>query len=406
LQAGAARIDITPPEDAALRLWGYEERTQPFQGIHDRLYCRAIVLDDGQQRAAIVSCDMALVIEPFWQKVADRVKRELAIAPAYLLLAATHTHSAPESNYCFSEAMVEKLVAVVKQAAAALQPARLGVARGHCNINVNRVARCAKGAPRAGWWLGVNPDGPADKTVHVLKLETLDGRPIALLVNYAAHGTTMGKESLALSADHPGACSRFVESHYGGEVVVPWTSGAAADVDPIYAYCRDFGGRLNPVESLGRILGEEVVRVAEGIKTTSTVSLRAYQTVITVPGQKNLSGLKFRPEGDYQFVDAKPVPIRLSVLLLGDVAICGISGEVFTQIGERIKKSSPCPETIVITHVNGSSGYLPTDEAYERIGYEILVTGVKRGVEKLLVEGATRAIRQALASRSEKIGAK
>ncbi len=392
-RAGAARVDIMPPENAGIRLWGYNARTQPFTAMHDRIYWRAVVIDDGRQQAAILSGDMALVSNSLWRKVTARIEKELRIPPANVLMCATHTHSGAEESYCDSDAVASKAVEAVERAQGRLEPARIGVGKGHCNINVNRRARTATGDAKGGWWLGQNPDGPSDKTVHVVRFDALDGKPIAVLINYAAHGTTMGKENLLLSGDHPGACSRFVESHYGGPTVALWTSGAAADQDPIYAYQANFGGRLNPVVALGRILGEEVVRVGDAIKTSPPGRIRALQKVVRAPGQRNTSGMAFRPDGSYQFVDAPPVEIRLSALAIDKIVLCGISGEVFSLIGQRLKKLSPCPDTILLTHANGSSGYLPNDDAYDQISYEIMVADVKRGVEKILLDGMTELLK-------------
>jgi hypothetical protein len=97
--------------------------------------------------------------------------------------------------------------------------------------------------------------------------------------------------------------------------------------------------------------------------------------------------MAFRPDGSYQFVDAPPVRIRLSLLMIDRIALCGVSGEAFSLIGQRLKKESPCEQTILITHANGSSGYLPNDDAYDQVSYEIMVTDVKRGVEKILMHG-------------------
>jgi hypothetical protein len=387
LRAGAARVDITPPENAGVRLWGYDERVAPLAGIRDHIYYRAIVLDDGRQQAALVSGEAALITDGFWEKVTARIEKELGIAAANVLLSATHTHSGPEPAYCDSEEVAAKAFEAVRLAKARLQPARIGVGAGRCNVNINRRARTATGDARGGWWLGQNADGPSDKTIHVVKIEAADGKPIALMVNYAAHGTTMGRENLMLSGDHPGACSRFLEVHYGEPVVALWTSGAAGDQDPLYAYQARFGGRLSPVDVLGRLQGEEVIRVAAAIKTASQGPIRAVQEVVTAPGQRNTSGMAFRPDGSYKFVDAPPVRIRLSVLMIDRIALCGVSGEVFSLIGQRLKKESPCEQTILITHANGSSGYLPNDDAYDQISYEIMVTGVKRGVEQILIRG-------------------
>lgn len=388
LRAGAARVDMTPPENAGIRMSGYGDRKDPFKGIHDRLHIRAIALDDGRQTAAVVTADLVGISDSLWREVTGRVAREAGIPVENILLCGTHTHGGPSGDYLGSKPVVDKFVEAVKLAKDALQPARFGTGRGRCNINVNRRARTATGTAAGGWWLGQNPDGPSDKTVYVAKFEALSGEPIAILVNFAAHGTTMGQKNTLITADHPGACSRFIEKHYGDKVVAPWTSGAAGDQDPIYAYKEEFGGRVDPVNVLGRMLGEEAVRVAEGIRGVPHGRLRALQTVVEAPGRRNESGVSpFRPDGDYRFVDASPVKIRLSLLAVEGTAFCGISGEVFTRIGERLRKESPFPDTVLLTHANGSSGYLPDDGAYGQISYEILVTRVKPGVEKIVVDG-------------------
>lgn len=338
-------------------------------------------------RAAIVVGDVLSISNDFWSKVTEKITYEMDIPQNHVLLCATHTHGAPSTGYRESDAIVGKILTALKQAKKNLQPARVGAAKGYRNVNVCRRARTATGNARGGWWLGQNPDGPADKTLHVVKFETREGKPIALLVNYAAHGTTMGQDNMQITGDHPGACSRFVKQHFGGDVVVAWTSGAAGDLDPIYAYRTDFGGRISPVSVLGRIQGEEVIRLVDRIETTSQVRISGQQTVVTVPGQKNLSGMKFRPNGDYRFADAESVDIRLAVLQIGESALCGVSGEVLTLVGQRLKQQSPLPDTIMVTHANGSSGYIPNDEAYEKIAYEILVTRVKPGAEKIVIDG-------------------
>ena len=339
--------------------------------------------------------DILAVSNAFAEKMGREIERQFGIPQQNVLLCTTHTHAAPTAAYHQSDEMTARILAMVKDAVDNLEPALVGAAKGDCNVNINRCARTATGNALGGWWLGQNPDGPADKTMHVVKFQSVDGRPIAILANYAAHGTTMGQDNMQISGDHPGACCRFVEDHYGDDVVVAWTSGAAGDIDPIYAYRNDFGGRISPVDLLGRIQGEEVIRLAEEIKANEPGIIQARMSVVAAPGRKNLSGKGFRPDGSYEFVDADPVDVRLSVLQLGNIAICGVSAEVLTLVGQRFKERSPLENTMMLTHANGDSGYLPNDEAYEHIGYEILVTPFQRGVERLAIDELLRLLNEA-----------
>lgn len=392
LRVGAARVNVTPAPDAALRMSGYGGRNEGFKGIHDSLYYRVLVFDDGRTQGALVVGDVLFIPDEWWQELAPRLEREAGIPRDNLLLAATHTHGAPQSLYrteapdekliAYTEEVAEKVVQAVKAARASLQPARMGVGRGRANVNINRTARTAEG----GYWLGQNPDGPSDKTVHVLKFERLDGSPIAILVNYAVHGVVGGSRNYLVTADLPGATARLVERHYGDRVVVPWTSGAAGDQNPIYWDEEELNGdRIRALDVQGQILGEEVIRVAEGIeRMTDRARIRGAQKVVTVPGKERN---EYSPTGAYTFTDADSVEVRLSVLMVNTVALCGVSGEVLTGIGLRLKEASPYAETMMITHANGTSGYLPDDEAYKTPGYEIMVSRVKEGAEEAILGG-------------------
>ena len=235
-----------------------------------------------------------------------------------------------------------------------------------------------------GWGLGFNPDGPSDKTVAVVKFESISGEPLAIFINYAVHGTVLGWKNDLITADLPGATSRFVEQHYGKGVVALWTSGAAGDQDPIYRV----GTSFERMAALGRILGEEAIRVTENIKTSTRARIRGAQKVVVCPGQKLLPDTHAREDLKYEFLDAAPVPIRLSVLMINRIVFAGVSGEVLTMIGQRLKQESPFSQTMMVAHCNGSSGYLPNDAAYGQISYEIRVTHVKRGcAEDAIVNG-------------------
>jgi neutral ceramidase len=392
LRAGASRIVITPAPDAALPMSGYSGRKAGFKDIHDDLHVRAIVVDDGMRQAALIACEVIGISGVLWEKIADRLTRETAIPRDNIILAAVHTHAAPAiGTYAepaegdaarkraeYIQKFEDAVVTAVRQAKANLQPARVGFGTGKANVNMNRRARNATG----GWMLGNNPDGVSDKTVAVIKFETMSGEPLAILSNYGVHGTVLGTANLRISSDLPGAASRVVEKHYGDTLVSPWTSGAAGDQDPIYRVGTDF----SEVAALGQILGEEVIRVAGSISTSPNARIRGVQKVITCPGKRTVQTPT--PNREYKIEDADPVSIRLSLLVIKDIAIAGVSGEVLTNISLRLKRESPFNRTVMVTHANGSSGYLPDDAAYDQVSYEIVATRVKRGcAENAIVNG-------------------
>ena len=392
LRAGAARIDITPAPDAALPMSGYAGRKEGFTAIHDPLHVRAIVVDDGTNQAALVACEVIGISHALWEQIVERVARETRVPRERVLLASVHTHAAPalgtynepaegeiaRKRADYVQKLEQAIVTAVKQAQGSLQPARVGFGTGKVTVNMNRRARNADG----GWMLGNNPDGVSDKTVAVIKFETASGAPIAIFSNYGVHGTVLGPANMQISGDLPGATSSVVEQHYGGTVVSPWTSAAAGDQDPIYRVGTDFRN----VAALGRILGEEVIRVADAIRTSPRARIRGAQRVVTCPGKRTVQSPG--PGREHRIEDADPVPIRLSLLVINDVAIAGVSGEVLTNIGLRLKTESPFNRTVLVTHCNGSSGYIPDDAAYEQVSYEITATRLKRGcAEDAMVNG-------------------
>lgn len=412
LSVGAARVDITPPADAALPMSGYSGRKQGFTSIRDHIYARAIVLSDGTHTAAVLAWELIGMPDGVWQAVSGRISRELGIPVDSIILAGEHVHSAPTPagayvkgtppTLAYTAKLEDQAVEAVREAKANLQPARFGFATGQAYVNVNRREYFPK---QGWWWLGYNGDGPSDKTVAVLKFETLAGKPIALFINYSVHGVVMGPDNLEVSGDLPGATSRFVEQYYAGkfkarddagweiaqgaehadDVVALWTSGPAGDQNPIVM---DTGEDFSMVDALGRILGEESVRVANSITQESSEATiwTPTEQVITCPGRRVAPGPL--PRKQYSFVDADPATIRLSLVMLNDIALAGVSGEVLTPIFQRLQRESPYRSVIMVTHANGLSGYIPNDAAYDQISYEITTTHFKPGcAESGIVEG-------------------
>jgi hypothetical protein len=411
LRAGAARVDITPPADAALPMAGFASRTQGFKGIHDHVYVRAIVVDDGATQAALVTWESLFVPDAVWEETSKRIASESGIAPVHLLLSAVHDHGAPSlvtsaqatpAQRAYITIIENAAVDAVRRAKAQLQPARFGIGTTNASVNVNRD----EFASGRGLWLGFNEQGPSDKTVTVLRFEDLTGKPIALWINYAVHAVVMGAENYQITGDIAGATSRFVEQHYLGNVkprsdaglrvrlrpeerasgdglVAAWTSGAAGDQNPIsMASGEDF----TLVDSLGKVLGEAVLRAAAGVETTADVSIRGAQKVATCPGRRVEPGPT--PRAEYKFNDADPVNIRLGLLTINDVALAGVSGEVFTLIAQRLRREMPLAHTVMVTHTNGSSGYIPNDAAFDPVGYEVTASRLKPGcAEGAIVNG-------------------
>ena len=422
-KAGAAKVDVTPAAS---------ELPKTYEGILDRLYSRAIVLDNGAGMAALISVDAGGVGDQIWRTVTQQVEKELGIPAANVLLTATHTHSAPQQP---GPGYAQKIVESVKLAKQKLAPARIGYGTGVSYINVNRNILDSK---TKRWWEGPNYDGPSDKTVAVIKLESLSGEPIAVYYNYAMHAVITGQLD-RVSADVPGAASNYIEDSLDGKAVALWSSGAAGDQNPIYFQqtfdlrdirIKDYAKRgedisnamppggqgLNKSDpaviklmnqqkqmtlSMGQFLGEEVLHVMREMdRTESSATIYGAQKTISCPGRERLNTGRAGFEGSYK--DAAPVEIRLGLLRIGDIFIGGVNAEVFNLIAQRLKKESPYARTMMATLTNGSarSGYIPNDTAYGMTTFEVLSSRLKPGcAETSIVNGILDLIADSAAHR-------
>ena len=411
LRAGAAKVDVTPADNALPR---------NYEGILDHLYSRAIVIDTGAASAALISLDAGGVSEQIWQNVTQQVERELGIPAKNIVITATHTHSAPGQP---AAAYVQKIVESVHLAKQRLTPARIGYGTGVSYINVNRNIIDPQ---TKRWWEGPNYDGPSDKTVAVIKLESLNGAPIAVYYNYAMHGVAAGQLDL-VSGDAPGTTSKYIEDSFDDKIVALWSSGASGDQNPMYyqqtydlreirieEYASrgvDISNSMPPggqglnkkdpaviklmnqqkqmILSMGQFLGEEVMHVMRGMERMETsVQIDGQQKTIQCPGRDRTDTGRAGFPGTYK--DGAPVNIRLGLLKVGDIAIGMVNAEVFNLIAQRLKKESPYARTMMATLTNGSanSGYIPNDAAYAMYTFEVVSSRLQPGcAESAIVNG-------------------
>jgi neutral ceramidase len=421
-KVGAAKVDITPKQ---------EDLPAQIKGIHDNLYVRAVVIDNGTTKAALISID-AGVREDGWQKYTQQIEKELGIPALNIFISSSHSHSlvsmvgggsGTDPKAALLASNLDKAVfEVVKQAKANLQPARMAYGAGTSYLNVNRdvinpVTRL--------WSQGPNYEGASDKTLGVIKFETLTGEPIAIYYNYAMHPNTMFYSGV-LSADFPGMASRYVEDYYDGKVVALWSMGAAGDQNPISTRpmtdvgkfktdaalasgkAKDeaeaimmgssmdveidpkiLGRQAQMISSLGQLLGEELLRVMD-LTTRMDTKIRLYgsQDIVTCPGRTRTNTGRQGAPGTY--VDGDSVKIKLSLLMLGDIALTGVNAEVYNPILLRLKNESSYKNLIMATTTNGSanSGYIPSDDAFVRYTFQVLSSRLQPGcAEGAIVNG-------------------
>jgi neutral ceramidase len=414
LRAGVARVDITPA--GAEQMWGYENRHTPATGTLDPLYARVLVLEAGNTRLALVTLDLGRSFGPAsLARLREAAKRSSGIS--CLLVAASHTHSAPaiRDEYtsgppAWEQAALNKIGGAIAQAASGLQDARIGVGTGVAYIGHNRLRWNRDGTVT---WFERNltriPTSPVDPTVTVLRIDQTNGTPIAVLVNYACHPVIFGPDNLQYSADFPGVTNRIVEEQLGGHVMSFFLQGAPGDINPYYAVTPLEQDAVKWRDWTGERLGQEAARVAKQIESrpVDAPSIEFMESTITAHLRWDID--KFRaalvkflgPQG-IEVYGARVTPeIQLpvtTVLIDKDIALATMPGEPFVNFQLDWRARCPVPHALFLGYTNGYNGYFPTIEAASRGGYGAgsASTWVEPGMGERMVDNAVIQVHQML----------
>jgi neutral ceramidase len=378
-RAAVVKIDITPANSQELT--GYQSRKST--GIHDRIYHRIVALDDGTTQFFLISSDLCEISPSQYNRIAMQVKKKFGINPLNLWWATTHTHSAPElgppgldsvflgdryqhefdADY---QALVERsIIEGIKEGLDKLTPARLGVGWGFSQANINRRAIDIDGQAR----LGLNPDGPVDRRIGLLRLDKEDGSPLALIANYPIHGTVLSGDNLKISGDAPGIVSEYVEQKIGVPLV--FINGALGNLAPIYSVYPDpESGHLGQFRVL---LGDKIITANKMISsTTDEVILKTGALIVETPRK---AGMGWTSDlADYTRTTKTgekivKLPIRF-LKINDDVAIWSAPLELFCEISNEVRDRSAFPFTFYFGLTNGWLGYLLPESEYEHGGYE------------------------------------
>jgi len=378
-RASVVKVDVTP--DSPKWLLGYGPRQST--GIHDRIYHRIIAMDDGVTQFFIVSSDFCVISPSEYDHVASILQRELGINPLNFWWSLTHTHSAPEVGVpglpetfmgerykhevdtAYESLVARSLVNGIIEARRKLAPARLGVGWGFSQANINRRALDENGKAS----LGMNPDLPVDRRIGLIRLDKEDGTPLALIANYAMHGTVLGSVT-KISADAPGIVAEHVEQKTG--VPMLYINGAAGNLAPLYStYPNPESGHLNQFKVL---LGDKIIEANKKlIATTNSVKLFTGALTIETPRKENLgwpSDLGKYTRTTKAGRNMVKLPVRF-LRINEDIAIWSLPVELFCEISNEIRDRSPFPYTFYYGYTNGWLGYLPTEKAFQHGGYEV-----------------------------------
>ena len=401
-KAGAGKRDVTPTEP--MPMWGYGARHAALStGKLDPLYASAVVIQAGEKKLAIVGLDLGRSpAEKTIQNIRARIKEKAGIE--YSFVAGSHTHHGPvleltdeegkgkgkfDAAIRYYKELEDGIVAAILEADAKLVPAKLATSVVKLNgFNRNRHTK-------------IEPK-PADGDLGVIRLDDMNGKPLAVIVNFTAHPTMISAEILKFSADYVGALKATVEKEFGGQAV--FMQGAAGDMSANKGANKDY-------PEFGQALGREVVKLASSLKPEEVVnpSLKVKEdrpkfgsrTDWNNPAVKSAFGLAFFPELIPNFLDeySDGIRPRLTVALLnGDIALVGASGEFFCNHSLRLKERARVKQLFFFGYCNGYHQYFPTIEAVAEGGYgaDAPVSPVEVGAGEKMMNTALTWIYQML----------
>jgi len=399
--AGYGQRDITPP--AGLPMWGYGARHDlPAEGTLDPLYAKCVVLQVDDDKIAIMGLDLGRA--PTFAQMAVIREGVKKAGVGHVMLSGSHTHHGPvielidEPGYGqgkfdnaleYNEKMTALIIEAIVEAAESVQPARIGWASEDVPYNRNRQAK-------------VEPK-PRDPELAVIRIDKMDGSPLATIVNFAAHPVWIDILDRRWSAEWPGQMALTVEEATGAPCI--FMQGAAGDMSP------NGEGARGHIE-LGQLIGRKVLEINERIETSTpkTPAIHAkpedkfsYETRIDLenPLIRGTFSQMFFPEilAMLEELPNNTITPRLKTVLINEeLALVGGSGEFFAEHATRLKNESPAAKTLFFGYCNGHQMYFPTLRAIEEGGYgaDPSVSWVPPGAGEEIIDKAVANIKALL----------
>lgn len=444
LRAGSAKIEITPPQSAL----------GPTDILRDPLFVRAIVIGSGASCAVLVGADVGGLPDTAMRGAIDQAAKITGCSSDNFVVSATHTHSggtgSVRSSIPDGRTVAAAIVMAVSAAHSAMKPARIGYGTTQLNLNINRDLYTD-----GHWTQGPNPEGVSDKTLSVVEL--LDDRdlPIGVYLNYAMHPINFNMSGV-VSGDFAGEASRYIERRYGASTVAIFAQGASGDQNPLLTRAQNklsrvrsgvpdasdmrvtapspwqtqaangdamrkrFAAMGRPVSAdrideyraavtevgevvtaTGVLLGESAINIMRNqIRSRSSEGpIGGEHRIVQCPGRDRQDRENPVREGALPpYGDGEAVTIRVGMLRIGDIFISTVDGEVYSEIGLRLKREAPVSQLFLTTLANGSanSGYIYSDRASPYLTFQVIGSRLKAGCAETSIVNAGLAMINAL----------
>jgi len=408
---GCCKRQITPP--LGTPLYGYP-RERRAQAVHDDLYVNAAVFGSGKPEAALIGMDLCALRVDLTDRISKAITQTVQIPADRIIICAIHTHSGPcttttpgwgDSNSDYiDQILIPQTVSAVQEAAAGMQPAKMGVGTTESRVGINR----RQIMPDGSVILGQNPYGCFDPEMTVLAFADSEKKPLLNIVHYGAHATAAGG-NLEITRDWPGFMVDRLEAETGAMSF--FINGAEGDVGPRLSNGKTTGS-LSHAAEVGGIAAIDAMRAYNSIREFRDVQFRTITGTLNIPyyafpsreeitkeiallEQKKLSGINEEHKGiDEELKGIHKIKYtvlqeRLRILDSGEpiqtqaamqqvlfafnsTVLVPFGFEVFSEITVRLRQYSPFVHTLSLCNANGALAYLPSREQLTRGGYEIL----------------------------------
>jgi neutral ceramidase len=431
LRLGRGSVKITPP--AGIPMAGYYS-IRLAEGTHNDLYAKAIVLEEGEKKAALVACDLVSLDADIVAAARAQIQEATGIPADSVMVSATHSHTGPLLNRRFLKnvegaplklaqqyraALPGKITEAVRLAAGALAPARAWTGLGQeDSLSFYRRFLMKDGSVRFNPGK-LNPDivqpmGSIDPDVALVYFDTPEGHPQALYVNFALHLDTVG--GMQFSADYPYTLSKLMGKLRGPEMLTLFTIGAAGNINHIDVKSKEPQKGHTEAQRIGTVLSGEVLKTLARLKKEEGESLQWAREVVRLPlpfhdaaevEKARQVAAQFGQPNPPAFLDmvhamkvievaerkGAPLEAEVQVVSYGSgIAWVGLPGEIFVELGVAIKKASPFGQTIIVELANGNISYVPTRKGFNEGGYEAISARCAAGCGEVLAETAIRLL--------------
>ena len=417
LKAGAGSARIVFPQE----LFPHEG----FKGIHDDPQVKVLVIEAGE-RVAIVSAELVNIFDDGIEIVKGIVSKACEVKPEHIWIHVTHaitTPHAPKTRDEFpphitppphmidesgekKKAWYDAVTAAFAEAAeraAVLEDAAVGYAQGTSDVNTNRDVETP-----FGWWVNLNPDGPSDKALHIVRFNKADGSLLAVMVNYALKpcaidNSQMGENQRLISSDIPGLACRMVEEKLGAPCLF-FMSAAGDQVPKDQAFLEvvDDEGKvqkddrgveygLKLVEQYGPVLAGDI------LSTVEKVQCGELEAALRLGGCAFRWGTKGRtpmmPRKSAEYVAEREAEVTSEIITLGGMAFVAVKPEVNVITEQQLQEQSPFATTLLFSMVNGGMKYMPDAQSYERCTWESQSAMLMPGAAEKWVEETVGALK-------------